>query len=361
MIYQISTQQTDYLVSAIVSYYQEAWDKGVRGLFDNMARSKMGKATAAIDQAKDVYASLRKESNDKFGVKFRGELERAARLYVAHNQMPFEIGTLLVTQGEAALKKLTVMIPVPVVGSVIDKMVSMAADEARSQIHTASLNAADNAVAKSTGAVPDRFFTDDWEAEECVKETMKLYKYISRFVPTLPPVLTSFDDIVAYPEALFTLQKTASTMNVQLQSLKQYVRAMEARHEQIQEFYQSGIAKLKESVSVPVGKLLQSEYDDAFRKGKLDATQYKYVTPVRPEWPAVAGKGGATLLADYLVHAFAQGYFDAGDPSVISGRSRSNAVVGRPTPPVPPPRPVWNRAVPTAQTPPPLPPRPLKG
>ncbi|MGH9586735.1 MAG: hypothetical protein ACRD3F_07255, partial [Acidobacteriaceae bacterium] len=84
MPYQISKPEVDALGKALAEYYEEAWQDGIKGLFNNMARSNMGLVTGYLDQAQDTYASLRKKSNDKFGITFKPALKQFVGVYLAN-------------------------------------------------------------------------------------------------------------------------------------------------------------------------------------------------------------------------------------------------------------------------------------
>ena len=62
-----------------------------------------------------------------------------------------------------------------------------------------------------------------------------------------------------------------------------------------------------------VGTVLLDAYNEGLSKGKTDASSNKHSAPQPPKAAtAKPGAGGATLLANAMALALAQGYYDAG-------------------------------------------------
>jgi len=340
MPYPIAKPDLDALGAALAEYYEEAWQEGVKGLFDNMARSQMGIVTGYLDQAKDTYTNLRKTSNDKFGIMFKPALKQYVGVFFANKN---DVASMLVTVAETALNQLANKIPVPHLGAVVSKAISFAADKGRAELHTRSIAEADTQLAAKTGSAVGKFFTNDVEAQEFITKSIDQYKLICKYVQTLPGNVSSFDDAVAFPGAVFKVQAAASSLNVALASVRQYLAGMQERLEEIQGVSKNYIASVRRDMPSAVDTVLQGAYSGAYRKGEGDIAQRKYSAPASPVFQKPGKTGGATQLAAYLAHAVAQGYYDAGNRGPQIARPRAGAmaappVPNKPLPPLPPKR-----------------------
>lgn len=344
MPYTIAKSDLDALGAALAEYYEEAWQEGVKGLFDNMARSNMGIVTGYLDQAKDTYTNLRKTSNDKFGITFKPALKQYVGVFLANKN---DVASILVTVAEKALTQLANKIPIPHLGSVVSGVISFAADKGRAELHTRSVAEADGQLATKTGAAAGKLFTSDVEAADFISKSIDQYKLICKYIQTLPGTISSFDDAVAFPGAVFKVQAAASSLNVALVQVRSYLAGMQERLEKVQDVSKGYIASVRRDMPSAVDAVLQSAYSAAYQKGDTDVKQNKYSSPGSPTFQKPAKTGGATQLAAYLAHAVAQGYYDSGNRGPMAmGRPRAGAMAS----PAPPPRP--------GMTPPPLPPKP---
>lgn len=340
MPYPIAKPDLDALGAALAEYYEEAWQEGVKGLFDNMARSNMGIVTGYLDQAKDTYANLRKSSNDKFGITFKPALKQYVGVFFANKN---DVASLMVTVAEKALTQLASKIPVPHLGSVVSAAITFAADKGRAELHTRSVAEADGQLAAKTGGPTQKLFTNDVEAGEFISKSIDQYKLICKYIQTLPANITSFDDAVAFPGAVFRVQAAASSLNVALVQVRQYLAGMQERLEKIQGVSKDYIVSVRRDMPGAVDSILQSAYSGAYQSGEGDIAKNKYSAPQTPIFQKPAKTGGATMLAAYLAHAVAQGYYDAGNRGPQIGRARAGAVTmppapNKPLPPLPPRR-----------------------
>ncbi|HEV2136440.1 MAG TPA: hypothetical protein VGR47_19610 [Terracidiphilus sp.] len=339
MPYQISKGELDSLGAALAAYYEEAWQQGIRGLFDNMAQSQMGIVTKYIDQAKDTYANLRKTSGDAFGVTLKADLKKYVTVYVANRS---DIASLLVTAAETGLKALASHIPVPVLGTVVSQVVGFAATKGREELHERSILEADKQLSAKTGAETAKLPTTDAEAATLSQNTMEQYKLICKYIQTMPANITTFEDAVTFPGAVFKLQKAASGISRDLDSMRRYMAGMQDRLLQVQKVSADYIDTVRKKMPDAVNSVLQSGYGEAYKNGEADIAKNKYSAPPSPVMKRADKPGGATQLAAYLAHAVAQGYYDAGN--------RGPQVMAKMAAPVPPPRP-------PRPFPPPIPPR----
>lgn len=336
MPYQIAKSEVDALGKALAEYYEEAWQDGIKGLFNNMARSNMGLVTGYLDQAQDTYASLRKKSNDKFGVTFKPALKQLVGVYLANKN---DVASALVSVAEMALKGLAKQIPVPHLGAVVAAGIGFVAGKGQEELHTRSVAEADAQLNAKTKAEVGNFFTSDAAASDFVQKSIDQYKLICKYIQTLPATPSSFDDTVAFPGAVFKVQAASSSLNVALVSIRQYLAGMQERLEKIQTVSRDYILTVRKDMPAAVGTVLQTAYTDAYRKGETDIAQKKYTAPRAPAFQKPAQPGGATQLAAYLANAVAQGYYDAGNrgPMGLPGGAASS--LPRPGfPPIPPRR-----------------------
>src|SRR5262245_4006139 len=116
--------EVDRIAKGLEQYYAEAWEAGVRGLFDKMGQSQMGIATKYLDSAKDTWASLSKKSNDSFRVTFKADLETRLRTYLANKS---DVMIVLVGIGEKLLDQVASKVPVPGLKSAISTVGNFAA------------------------------------------------------------------------------------------------------------------------------------------------------------------------------------------------------------------------------------------
>jgi len=339
MPYQITKPEVDALGKALAEYYEEAWQEGVKGLFDKMARSNMGLVTGYLDQAQDTYASLKKKSNDKFGITFKPALKQLVGVYLANKN---DVASVLVTVAETALSALSSKIPVPVLGTVVAQGISFAAGKGQEELHKRSVAEADSQLNAKTKAEVGKFFTSDAAATDFIQKSIDQYKLICKYIQTLPATASTFDDIVAFPGAVFKVQAAASSLNVALVSVREYLAGMQERLEKIQVISRDYIATVRRDMPAAVDNVLQTAYTNAYRKGESDIAQKKYAAPRPPVFQKPAQTGGATQLAAYLANAVAQGYYDAGNrgPQVGLPRGAAMAAASQPlrpgTMPIPP-------------------------
>ncbi len=351
MPYQIGNSELTALGGALAEYYEEAWSAGVRGLFDKMARGNMGTVTAYLDQGKDTFANLRKTSSDNFGITFKPALKQFIGVQLA-NKM--DVASALVTVAELALSKLASAIPIPHLGTVVSAAISFAATKGREELHTRSVTEADGQLGTKTGGAPLKLFTSDVEAAAYIQASIDQYKLICKFIQTLPASVSNYDDAVTFPGAVFKVQAAASSLNVALVSVRQYLAGMQERLEKIQGVSKDYITSVRRDMPAAVGAVLQAAYQEAYKKGEGDITKGKYSAPPNPGSVQKPAKpGGATQLAAYLAHAVLQGYYDSGNRGPM--RMQPPQPLGRHTPPGHPPPPIPGKHTPPGFPPPPPP------
>ena len=300
MPYTIAASDLDTLGKALTEYYETAWQEGVKGLFDNMARSNMGLVTGYLDQAKDTFANLRKTSSDKFGITFKPALKMYVGLYFANKN---DVASDMVTLAEKALTSLANKIPIPHLGSVVSAVLSFGANKARQELHTRSIAEADGQLTAKTGAATGQFFTTDTEAQAFIQKSIDQYKLICKFIQTLPASISTFDDAVTFPGATYRVQAAASSLNVALVSVQQYLTAMQERLQQVQGVSKDYIITVRNAMPSAVNGVLQNAYEEAHRKGEVDISKNKYTAPATPEaigpltecWPEVNRTTTASL------------------------------------------------------------------
>jgi hypothetical protein len=325
MLYSITRAEVQEIADALAEYYDEAWGAGVKSLVDRMAQSQMGIVTKYLDQAKDTYNSLKKKSADSFRITFKAQLKMQVGLYFSNKS---DVATALVTIGEKAIELLADKIPVPHLGSVVTAVSGFAADKAKKKLHERSITEADKQLEAKSGAELQKFFTSDLEASEFIANATKQYKTIGNYINMLPNTITTFDDAITYPKSTFKLQQAASSLNVSLWRIIDYLEAMSERLVTCQEVSKSYIETVRTKMPEAVENVLQRSYADGVVKGKADITANKYSAPGLPTLPPKQG-GGATLLAHRVAHAVSQGYYNAGNTG-------PKFVTPGPKPPLPP-------------------------
>ena len=181
MPYPLSEADKTAIGKALALYYEEALEAGYRGLFDRMARANMGIVTGYLDQAKDTYANLRKKSKDTFTTTFKAQLKLQLGVMLANKN---DVASVLVGLAEKALSELASKIPIPVLSTIVSKTITMAATEAKAELHTRSIREADGALNKQAGGEVSMLYTSDTEAAELATKAMS---NTSRCAITSPP------------------------------------------------------------------------------------------------------------------------------------------------------------------------------
>ena len=144
-----------------------------------------------------------------------------------------DIASVMVGLAEKALSELASKIPIPVLSTIVSKTISAAATEAKSELHTRSIREADGALNKQAGGEVAMLFTSDTEAAELATKAMEQYKQVCNYITALPPTIATFDDAVTFPTATFKVQAAASSLNIALTQIQQYLTAMQERVQSI--------------------------------------------------------------------------------------------------------------------------------
>ena len=309
MPYQITKADADLIANAMEEYYNEAWQAGIKNLMNRVAHKNMGLVTGYIDTAKDTWANLRKKSSDSFKVTFKSDLKLQVGLYFANK---FDVMSDLVTIGEKAVDKLASYIPVPHLGSVLTAATGFAAGKARDELHNRSITEADKLLIAQSDAELQKMFSNDKETIEFVEKTMKQYKTLTNYISLMPTNVTNFDDAVTFPKSAFKIQQAASSLNVALWSIRMYTEAMSERLVECQKMSQQYIAQVRSDMPTAVMNVVQEAYRQGELKGQGDLDKKKYAAPPSPKLVTKPG-GGATMLANRMAHAMAQGYYDVGN------------------------------------------------
>jgi hypothetical protein len=307
----VSKAEVDRIAKGLEQYYAEAWEAGVKGLFDKMAQSQMGIATKYLDSAKDSWVSLTKKSSDSFRVTFKADLESRLRTYLANKS---DVMIALVGIGEKLIDQVASKLPVPGLKSAIGTVSSFAAGKLKDELHKRSITEADKKLAEQSQAELQKMFSNDKDALACIDNSMKQYKTLTNFIGTIPPTATNFNDAITFPKSAFKVQQAASSLNVSLVGIRQYLEAMSERLVACQDMSTRYIADVRTKMPGVVESLLENSYNDGKAKGSGDLAGRKYAAPGIPRVAqASPSAGGATLLANAMAHALAQGYYDAGN------------------------------------------------
>ena len=315
MPYQVNQTEVNNIATGLAAYYTAAWEAGIKGLFANAAQSRMGVGSKYIDMAKDSYASLKKSSGDSFRVTFRSDLKQQIGLFFANK---YDVAQNLVTVGEKLIDKVASLIPVPHLGSALSGVASVAASKAKDELHDRSIVHADKMLADASDADIQKMFGNDKDTITSIENSMKQYKTLTNYIGTLPTNATSFDDAITLPKAAFRVQEAASHLNVELVKIRKYCEAMQERLVECQKMSDGYRTTVREKMPSVVTTVLNDAYGEGNNKGKIDVSSNKYTAPQPPKLAvAKGGAGGATLLANAMAHALAQGYYDAGNTGPI--------------------------------------------
>jgi hypothetical protein len=323
--YPISEPERAALVDALYQYYTEALDNGIQGLMARMAHANMGVVTAALDQGRDSWASLTAESRDKFTVKFEREVRSQAGLMLAGAN---DLAADAIPMAVSALQALADKIPVPLVGTAVGKLLELAGGAAVTELRTRAFNEADARVTASSGTEVRKLFTSDEVAGEAMKTALEQYKLIGRHITMMPSKLTTFQEIVTFPKSVFKVRQAASSLNVSLVQLRDYIDSMQTRLDAVQKVYTNYELQLRTCLPEAVSNVLESAYMTAYTKGGVKIMTHTYKPIAEPVFKAPAEKGGATILGAHIACAIATGYFVAGIGSIAGPeRARGRGVL----------------------------------
>ncbi len=311
----------------LVEYYEEAWTEGVRELFNRMARANMGKVTGYLDIATDTYAGLRKKSSDAFMVTFKARVRQSATLYFAN--LP-DVANDALPIATKALESLAGKIPVPVVGSVVSKLIGLGGAKAASELRQRAFQRADEQLGGAGGGEVRPLFTTDEEARAFIEGAIAQYKTIGRYLQTIPPTITTFQDAITFPASVFKVQQAASSLNVALVQIRDYVESMQNRLDEVRKVYADYKTRLDTAMPAAVDAVLRGAYEAGVHKGTERLKANKPRPQVAPVLPPMTHPGAATLLASYVTYAMARGIYDAMSEPLPATRSRSGAMVGHP-------------------------------
>jgi hypothetical protein len=315
MPYQVNPTEVNNIAAGLAAYYSAAWEAGIKGLFATAAQSQMGVGSKYIDMAKDSYASLKKSSGDSFRVTFRSDLKQQISLFFANK---YDVAQNLVTVGEKLIDKVASLIPVPHLGTAVSGLAGVAASKAKDALHDRSIVHADKMLADASDADIQKMFGNDKDTITSIENSMRQYKTLTNYIGTLPTNVTSFDDAITLPKAAFRVQEAASHLNVELVRIRKYCEAMQERLVECQKMSDAYRTTVREKMPSVVSTVLTDAYSEGSNKGKMDVSSNKYTAPQSPKLAtAKAGAGGATLLANAMAHALAQGYYDAGNTGPI--------------------------------------------
>ncbi len=231
----------------------------------------------------------------------------------------------------------------PHLGSIVSYAIGMGAEKAQDKLHTRAIAEADKQLSGKTGVEAQKIFSNEIEAADATTKAMEQYKLICKYIQTMPGNITSFEDAITFPGAVFKVQAAASALKVQLDRVQTYVSALADRSVQISNVSVDYIKSVRTAMPKAAQSVLQTAYDDAFKKGQGDIAQNKYSAPKEPSpVSSLPGdkSGGATMLAAYMANAVAFGYYDSGNrgPMGIGRPQMTGAAPMRPgmPPPLPP-------------------------
>src|SRR4051812_40572623 len=310
MPYQVNQTEVNNIAAALKVYYDAAWQDGIKNVVANMGRSQMGLVSKYLDVAKDSYANLKRTSGDSFRVTFKAELKQQISLFLANKN---DVAQTLVGVGEKIVDKLASMIPVPHLGMAVSGAIGFAAGKLKDELHDRSITEADKTLVAQSDAELQKMFANDKETSQFIENSMKQYKTLTNYIGMLPANATSFDDAITFPKSAFRVQQAASSLNVALWSIRQYCAAMQERLVACQKMSEQYIATVRDKMPQVVTTVLTDAYSEGMNKGRIDVSSSTHSAPQSPKAAtAKPGAGGATLLANAMALALAQGYYDAG-------------------------------------------------
>ncbi len=307
--YSIKEPARTEVINGLYKYYAEAEDAGIRSRLDLIAQAGMGSVTAALDRGLDTWASLTAASNEKFTVKFEATIRSQAGLLFAAAP---DVASQAVQIASKALISLAGKIPVPVVGSVVGKLLELGAGAAVEELRSRAVDDADARVTGSTGGEVRKLFTNDADAMAATTAAIEQYKLVGRYITLMPQRLTTLQEVVTFPAAVFRVREASSALNVSLLRIRDYVESMQERLAQVQKVYENYQVQLKTAMPDAVDTVIDKSYDYGYKKGEGDEMARTYKPIVLRAFRAPPEPGAATQLAAHVAYAIASGYRDGG-------------------------------------------------
>lgn len=323
-----SPADRDNLAKGLVEFYQEAWDTGVRGLFDTVARSGMGTGTAAWDRFYSWASAPRSKSAELF-LKYYMETCKA---YVSRQWKTAGVYVPIWDIAKSALAALTSKIPIPLVGTVVSQIMNKAVlDDKAIESQLKALDEGKALLDKRRGvqARPGRSnFQSADDAKQAAATAFDTYIGLIGYIKTLSRPLQQWGDAITYPEQVFEMQAMTSQLAIALHALGQYMGAMEEQLEHLRVETDAYLKQLPQTMVKCVESVLATAYAqgraagtkqfvaaraESQRKNIRDNIMESAIPMSRPEdtWQAPpSGCGAARALAIYVTDAIAQGYWD---------------------------------------------------
>ena len=147
---------------------------------------------------------------------------------------------------------------------------------------------------------------------QSIADGLEQDKSIASYINVLPNNITTFDDAITFPKSAFKVMQAASSLNVSLWSIRNYLDAMSERLVECQKVSADYIQTVRTKMPDAVESVLQHAYAEGAKKGSLDVNAKKSL-PNQPLPVPQKGGGGATQLANWVAHASRQGYYDYGN------------------------------------------------
>lgn len=346
------------LAKGLVEFYQESWDAGIKGLFDSIAQSNQGAATAAWDRFYSWATSPRRKSQEMFLEYYMAACRASAsRLWT---QASFF--TPVWDIAKTALSALAGKIPIPLVGTVVSAIMNKAVlDDKAIESQLRALDEGKALLDKRQGVKPAAGrsnFQSAGEAKQAAATAFDTYVSLIGYIKTLSRPLQTWGDAITYPEQVFDMQAAASRLAVALHAVAMYTEGMRMQLLQLQHESQNYIEQLPQTMEKCVNSVLADAYargraagtkqflaavTESQKKNVRDTVLDSTVPMTNPQdaWQAPPqGCGAARALAIYVTDAIAQGFWDSfmWDYQVkfqrvyvppLPQRARSSAVFGR--------------------------------
>ena len=275
---------------------------------NDMARANMGAVPAFFDQAAFWQNMPRKSASD-FRATFKARLKQEFELLYAQRH---DLVAALVEVGDLILQEvLGQVIPLPVVATIVVEAVGgLVLNPIKQGLHERAFKAADKTLGTHTGTQLSEISTSDTDAVDEIKRANEDYKKICAFTKTLPKSITTFEDAVTFPEAVFNVEKATSHLSIALERIQNHLSAMQERCDKCKGISEKLTREVHTAMPQAAKNCIYKAYNDGVKQAQKDNV---LDTPVKPA--SVKPILGLTIvaaanLAAYLAHASAMGYYD---------------------------------------------------
>ncbi len=294
---------------ALIKKYEDQFDAGIREKLDQISGLGFGTVRRVADEklrlASDTFASIKSS--------FSGESLASAKGYFATELRGMwankpELVAQAITVAETLITSLMNEIPIPILGSVLSKVISGATDLGQNKAHRMAVERTDELL-----GMANKLLINDRKAIEGLTTAVEQYILAGKIVAGMPANLDSYDDLVAFPVTVWKLRKASSSIAANLSNIGWLLTELELRATNVNQRCTEQIEVLNKKLPENIKVALNNGYKGSYERLASELFEWEDFpgpAPIKPSCIGQMPKGGAQLLGRYLALAVAQGYYD---------------------------------------------------